>query len=161
MDSACTRSIILSTKDSSHSFDNVFLIKSLYSLLPINLQMPLRYFNIYGIIIVIKVCMAGIQPLPILPRFAASFFFLLLQSAPAAKTCWDQIIWHWQKFKADVWVWYKKKKPTWRGWESPNSGWLFTSQLSLQVDQFQRIDGVFRCRLMLLMLLQNLDSGEP
>lgn len=29
----------------------------------------------------------------------------------------------------------------------------------LQVDQFQRIDGVFRRGLMLSMLLQNLDSG--
>lgn len=40
------------------------------------------------------------------------------------------------------------------------TGVFYLLALPLQVDQFQRIDGVFRCRLMSSVLLQSLDSGE-
>ena len=40
------------------------------------------------------------------------------------------------------------------------TGVFYVLALPLQVDQFQRIDGVFRCRLMSSVLLQSSDSGE-
>lgn len=40
------------------------------------------------------------------------------------------------------------------------TGVFYLLALPLQVDQFQRIDGVFRCRLMSSVLLQSYDSGE-